>query len=158
MLLLIEGVLQDVDPRVDKVYYNPINIRPVAAASRGLIVLFEDKGQAAYYSDGSNWIPLNGSFAGGIRVSTGSETLSIADNYKTIVNNSTVNTSYTIEQDSVIDWEDDSFITLYQSGVGKPTFIPGTGVTFRTPESDVSITQYGHKGIHRVGPNEWAFA
>lgn len=86
---------------------------------------------------------------------TASSTLTLADSKNTARVNSASATTHTIPNDTTVKWSGDVVISLYQKGVGVPSFAGGSGVTLRAPASVPASVQYSVISAMRVGPNEW---
>lgn len=106
------------------------------------------------YEYGNKQIGLVGSSTAPVSV-TASRNLTIFDADQYLICNSVSPIVLTVLADSVIPWNTSSpTIAVCRVGSGAVTFAAGGGVTLRGDLATPS--QYGSKGIVRIGANEWA--
>lgn len=94
-----------------------------------------------------------------VNTQTASYTLVLADGSKVIEMNVAGANNLTVPPNSSVAFPTGTIIEVHQYGAGQVTFVPGAGVTIRSPSSKLKLTgQYSSAGLRKRATDEWVLA
>jgi hypothetical protein len=87
---------------------------------------------------------------------TASYTLVLADSGKVVEMNVASANNLTVPPNSSVAFPIGTIIEVTQLGAGQTTFVPGSGVTIRSPSNKLKLTgQYSSASLRKRATNEW---